>query len=125
MPRPVSRVELRVLDELELEHRCADRHEARITKTDGSSVVQEVSLFASLADDGRFSVVNEVTQMLHGSEEDRSIGVSRSNRTAQRYARPPKRLHASLTHLVDRSVDEDERVVPCVLTLGTLGASAR
>lgn len=53
-----------------------DRHEVHVTKTDGTFVVQEVYLFGTLADDGRFSEVHEVTHLLRGSEADRSMGTA-------------------------------------------------
>lgn len=53
-----------------------DRHEVHVTKMDGTLVVQEVYLFGTLADDGRFSEVHEVTHLLRGSEADRSMGTA-------------------------------------------------
>ncbi|HXH35438.1 MAG TPA: hypothetical protein VNJ54_13700 [Plantibacter sp.] len=73
----VDHAELRVLDEIERDHAYSDRHEARITKTDGAAVVQEVYLFGALAADGRFSEVHEVTHMISGTEADRGIGRAR------------------------------------------------
>ena len=74
----VERAELRVLDEFEMDRAYADRHEAHIVKVGGTTVVQEVYLFATLADDGRFAEVHELTHMLSGAEEDRDIGRARA-----------------------------------------------
>jgi len=74
----VESAEIRVLDEFEQDGSYADRHEAHIVKTDGATVVQEVYLFATLADDGRFAEVHELTHMLTGAEEDRDIGRARA-----------------------------------------------
>ena len=51
-----------------------DRHRLHITKRDGSTVVQEVYLFAELDAEGRFSRIEETTLMLEGDEADRGIG---------------------------------------------------
>ncbi|MCA5924348.1 hypothetical protein [Curtobacterium oceanosedimentum] len=72
----VAYAEVRVLDELVQGTTYADRHEVHATKVDGALVVQEVYLFATLADDGRFSEVHEVTSLLRGSEADRSMGTA-------------------------------------------------
>ncbi|OIH93009.1 MULTISPECIES: hypothetical protein [unclassified Curtobacterium] len=72
----VAHAEVRVLDELVQGTTYADRHEVHATKVDGTLVVQEVYLFATLADDGRFSEVHEVTHLLRGSEADRSMGTA-------------------------------------------------
>lgn len=72
----VAQAEVRVLDELVQGAAYADRHEVHVTKADGTLVVQEVYLFGTLADDGRFSEVHEVTHLLRGSEADRSMGTA-------------------------------------------------
>ncbi|MEV7283047.1 nuclear transport factor 2 family protein [Streptomyces sp. NPDC093252] len=66
-----------VHEELRDGSRYADRHTVRITKRDGSEVTMEVYAFGDLAPDGRFSRVEEVTLMLHGSDADRGIGSAR------------------------------------------------
>lgn len=63
-----------VLDELADGDRYADRHVVTVTKRDGSTVVQEVYVFARLDATGRFRVLEEVTMMLAGAEADRDIG---------------------------------------------------
>lgn len=75
----VGHADVRVLDEFEHGNAYSDRHEAHITKTDGTTVVQEVYLFGSLAADGRFAEVHELTHMLSGSESDRGIGSARGD----------------------------------------------
>lgn len=75
--RIVTKLELRVLNELELDGSYSDRHEVTIAKTDGTTVVQEVYLFGTLAVDGRFAEINEVTLMISGAESDRDIGNAR------------------------------------------------
>jgi len=72
----VAHAEVRVLDEFIQDSAYADRHEVHVTKTDGAVVVQEVYLFGTLAEDGRFAEVHEVTHMLRGSEADRGMGTA-------------------------------------------------
>ncbi|MFE0515693.1 nuclear transport factor 2 family protein [Streptomyces sp. NPDC058964] len=57
--------------------RYADRHTAHVTKKDGSTVRMEVYVFGDFAPDGRFRRIEEVTLMLHGSDDDRNIGSAR------------------------------------------------
>jgi hypothetical protein len=75
--RVVASIDVTVLDEFETADSYADRHIAHVTKTDGKTVTQEVYLFGRLARDGRFDVVEEVTMMIAGDEEDRGIGQAR------------------------------------------------
>ncbi|GAA3628938.1 hypothetical protein GCM10022223_53090 [Kineosporia mesophila] len=70
----VASAHVEVLDELSDDRRYADRHLVTITKRDGSTVTQEVYLFAELAPDGRFRRIEETTLMLAGAESDRGIG---------------------------------------------------
>ena len=72
----VDHVEIRVIDELECDLAYSDRHEAHITKIDGTVVVQEVYLFGTLTQDGLFAEVHEVTHMLSGNDADRNIGTA-------------------------------------------------
>ncbi|MFJ9818641.1 nuclear transport factor 2 family protein [Streptomyces sp. NPDC101151] len=55
----------------------ADRHTCHITKTDGTTVVMEVYVFADLTPDGRFHRIEETTLMLHGTDADRDLGSAR------------------------------------------------
>ncbi|KAA0016277.1 nuclear transport factor 2 family protein [Salinicola corii] len=73
----VVSADVEVLDELREGNRYADRHIVRVTKRDGSEVVQEVYLFGELDSEGRFLRVEETTLMLQGAEEDRDIGSAR------------------------------------------------
>lgn len=66
-----------VHDELYDGTKYADRHTVQIAKKDGSTVVMEVHAIGDLAPDGRFSRIEEVTLMLHGSDADREIGNAR------------------------------------------------
>lgn len=70
----VSSVEIEVLDELKDGKHYADRHIVRVSKRDGSKVVQEVYLFGIFDEDGRFDRIEETTLMLEGTEADRNIG---------------------------------------------------
>ncbi|MDQ1218283.1 hypothetical protein [Microbacterium arborescens] len=72
------RAEIEILDELKHDRSYADRHRVHITKIDGTTVTHEVYLFGTLAEDGRFSEVHEVTHMVTGTETDRDIGNARS-----------------------------------------------
>ncbi|MGN7190533.1 hypothetical protein [Curtobacterium sp. MCBA15_004] len=72
----VTRAEVRVLDEFVRGTAYADRHEVHVEKADGTTVVQEVYLFGTLASDGRFAEVHEVTHLLRGSEADRGMGTA-------------------------------------------------
>ncbi|MFC4298672.1 nuclear transport factor 2 family protein [Castellaniella hirudinis] len=65
---------IEVLEELRDGDHYADRHRVRITKRDGSQVIQEVYLFAQIDQDGRFARIEETTLMLEGAETDRDIG---------------------------------------------------
>ncbi|SIS23386.1 hypothetical protein [Williamsia sterculiae] len=73
----VARAEISVLNELTDGDQYAERHVARMVKVDGSTVTQEVFVFAQFAPDGRFSSIEEVTNMLAGAESDRGIGNAR------------------------------------------------
>lgn len=70
----VASAHVDVLDELRDGNRYADRHVVHVLKRDGSSVVQEVYLFAQVDECGRFVRVEESTIMVEGAEADRSIG---------------------------------------------------
>ncbi len=73
----VASAEVRVHEELADRRRYAERHTVVIDKRDGGRVVQEVYAFASLAPDGRFDRLEEVTMMLAGDEADRALGSAR------------------------------------------------
>ncbi len=83
----IDRAEIEVVDELALDRSYADRHRVHITKVDGTIVVQEVYLFGTLTDDGRFAEVHEATRMITGSDADRDIGNARADKPP-----PPARL---------------------------------
>lgn len=70
----VASARIEVLDELRDGNRYADRHRVRITKRDGTQVVQEVYLFAQLDAAGLFARIEETTLMLEGAESDREMG---------------------------------------------------
>ena len=70
----VANATITIRDELRDGDRYADRHIAHIIKQYGGEVAQEVYLFGTLAPDGRFDRVEEVTMMLDGDEGDRAIG---------------------------------------------------
>lgn len=73
----VAAVDVTVIDEVIGGTTYADRHVVRITKTDGSKAVHEVYLFGEVAEDGRFSRIEEATMMLEGDEADRAMGSAR------------------------------------------------
>lgn len=73
----VAHVTVEVKDEVTDGRTYAERHVVTVRKRDGSDVVQEVSLFGTLAPDGRFARVEEVTMMLDGAEADRRLGSAR------------------------------------------------
>jgi ketosteroid isomerase-like protein len=73
----VASVEVKVHEELVGGTTYAERHTVEVTKKDGSKVVQEVYVFGEFAPDGRFLRIEEVTLMLAGAEEDRSLGSAR------------------------------------------------
>lgn len=70
-------VEVTTENEMYDGQRYAENHVVRLTKIDGSVVVQEVILIADVAPDGRFARLVEVTNMLEGDEADRGIGSAR------------------------------------------------
>ena len=70
----VASARIEVLDELRDGQCYADRHRVRVTKRDGTQVVQEVYLFAELDAEGRFARIEETTLMLEGAEADREMG---------------------------------------------------
>lgn len=70
----VASARIEVLDELRDGKRYADRHRVYLTKRDGSTVVQEVYLFAEMNADGRFARIEETTLMLEGADADRDMG---------------------------------------------------
>lgn len=73
----VKTMTIEVVDELRHGQCYADRHIVDIEKRDGARVIQEVYLFAQLAEDGRFDRVEETTLMLAGDEADRDLGNAR------------------------------------------------
>jgi hypothetical protein len=73
----VDAISVEVLDEIIDGTRYADRHVVTIVKRDGSRVVQEVYLFGELADDGRFTRIEESTLLLSGAEADRGLANTR------------------------------------------------
>lgn len=70
----VADIHVEVLDEHVNGHSYADRHVITVTKQDGSTVIQEVYVFALLDDHGRFEQLEEVTLLLTGDERDRDMG---------------------------------------------------
>lgn len=70
----VSSAHIEVLDELRDGDRYADRHRVHVVKYDGSTVIQEVYLFAHVDEEERFMRIEETTLMLEGAESDRDIG---------------------------------------------------
>jgi hypothetical protein len=73
----VASIGVKVHEELVGGRTYAERHTVEVTKKDGSKVVQEVYVFGEFAPDGRFLRIEEVTLMLAGAEEDRSLGSAR------------------------------------------------
>lgn len=66
--------EITVLDELREGDRYATRHQVTANKRDGSRVVMEVYMFATLDTEGRFTRIEETTLLLEGNETDRGMG---------------------------------------------------
>lgn len=59
-----------VLSELTLDNRYAERHVVQLVANDGARVTQEVFMFASLAADGRFERIEELTRVVN---EDQTL----------------------------------------------------
>jgi hypothetical protein len=70
----VESAEIRILDEFTDDGKYADRHIVKVHKKDGLTTTQEVYVFATLDDQGRFRTIEETTLMLDGDEKDRNIG---------------------------------------------------
>lgn len=70
----VASARIEVLDELRDGQHYADRHRVHVTKRDGTHIVQEVYLFATLDAEGRFARIEETTLALEGTESDRDLG---------------------------------------------------
>lgn len=60
----VEHATVTVLEEFEDGARYAERHAIQLVKHDGERIVQEVSVFAQRAPDGRFTRIEETTLML-------------------------------------------------------------
>jgi len=63
----VDRAEIRVIDELANGSDYAERHVLSATLRDGSTMAQEVFLFAQIAADGRFGSLEELVRPLSGA----------------------------------------------------------
>lgn len=62
----VDAADFEVLAELTQGTAYAERHVVRITQRDGSVAAQETYLFAELAEDGRFRLLEELTRPVAG-----------------------------------------------------------
>lgn len=60
----VDVAEIEVLAELVQGSSYAERHVIRVTQNDGTLAAQEAYVFAELAEDGRFALLNELTRPL-------------------------------------------------------------
>lgn len=70
----VAHGEIEVLDFLQVGARFAQRHLARVTKTDGSQAQIEVYLFGNVDVDGKILAAHELTRVISGGHGDDQLG---------------------------------------------------